>query len=229
MRAVMISDLHLSGPDDPNQARLVTWLDGLEADVLFILGDLFHHWWGFDRAIPELYAPACEALLRLRARGVRLCYVPGNHDFALGPFFEEVLGAEIRPAHARSLDGEPYYLAHGDEADSSWGYRGLSLLLRGRAFRLLMHHLGPRRGMELLRKMAGTSRAYPAPSGPLLEAQRVWAQARVLEGARYVVLGHSHALGLTPLEGGALYNLGDWRDGPRWLEVQNGVPRLMPG
>ncbi len=227
MRVVMLSDLHLTGLDDPNQDRLVALLDRLEMDQLIILGDLFHHWWGFTGAVPEGYIPTCAALLRLRRRGVPILYVVGNHDFALGSFFTDTLGVEVRPAHLRTLDGVPFYLAHGDEADTSAGYGLTRRLLRGAPFAVLMRLLGPSAGLGLLRRLAGASRAHPAPSGPLVEAQRRWAQARLREGAQVVVLGHSHALGETALEGGALFNLGDWRDGARWLEVLDGVPRLL--
>ena len=226
MRFVMISDVHLEGLDDPNQAALVRWLDGVEADELVLLGDVFHYWWGFPGAVLVEYAPVCAALLRLRSRGVALRIVPGNHDFALGPFFSEQLGAVISGHHALSLDGVPYHLAHGDEADETWGYRGARLVLRGRPFAGLMRLLGPARGVDLLRRLAGTSRAYPAPRAALLDAQRRWAAVRIAEGARYVVLGHSHAPGIEELEGGSLINLGDWRAGPVWLEVVGGVPEL---
>lgn len=226
MRVVMMSDLHLRGLDDPNQERLVGLLDQLEMDQLIVLGDLFHHWWGFQGAVVADYVPTCAALLRLKARGVSIVFVCGNHDFALGDFFVETLGAELRSAHRRELDGVPYLLAHGDEADRSLGYRLLSALLRGRGFAALMSLLGPSAGMSLLRRMAGASRARPAPVAALVAAQERWAAEQIRAGARVVVLGHSHALGERSLEGGQLFNLGDWRDGPVWLEVVNGSPRL---
>lgn len=226
MRVVMISDVHLTGLDDPRQDQLVRLLDALDADALYLLGDVFHHWWGFRGEVPSAYGPVCAALERLAGRGVGILVVPGNHDFALGPFFHETLRAEVRGAHLRELDGQTWCLAHGDEADRSLGYRLLRAVLRGRAFGALMGALGPRRGMRLLEAMAGASRDRPASQEWLLAAQREWAQARIREGARVVVLGHSHAPGMTALDGGSLINLGDWRDGPRWLEVVDGVPSL---
>jgi len=222
----MISDVHAAGPGDPRQVALEAFLDGVEADRLYLLGDVFHHWWGFRSGTMPEYAGVCDALRRLVHRGISLVVVPGNHDFATGPFFAEELAAEVRPAHATSLAGVRYHLAHGDEADDSAGYRITRAVLRGGAFAALIEGVGPDRGGRLLRWLAGASRDRPAPLAGLLEAQRIWAQARVEEGAQVVVLGHSHAPGVTPLRGGALINLGDWRDGPRWLEVEDGVPTL---
>lgn len=226
MRVVMISDVHAAGPGDPRQAALEGFLDAVEADALYLLGDVFHHWWGFRLGPTPEYAGVCEALRRLVHRGISLVMVPGNHDFATGPFFADELRAEVRPAHAVELDGVRFHLAHGDEADRSPGYRLTRTVLRGSAFAALIEGLGPTRGTRLLRALAGASRDRPASQATLLEAQRRWAQARVDEGAQVVVLGHSHVPGVTSLAGGRLINLGDWRDGPRWLEVVGGAPTL---
>lgn len=226
MRALFLSDVHADGPDDPAQVALVGWLAQVEADALYLLGDVFHTWWGYPDATFPRYRAVCDALLDVRRRGVPITLVPGNHDFEAGPFFTEALGARILPHHPVSLDGRRLYLAHGDEADQTFGYRLTRLALRGAAFRAGMSALGPERGLALLQRLAGASRRAPAPQAWLIAAQRDWAQARVSEGAELVVLGHSHAPGVTPLQGGALYNLGDWSQGPRWLRLEDGVPTL---
>ena len=227
MRVVMVSDLHITGLEDPVQARFVRWLDELVVDELVLLGDLFHHWWSFGGAIQRGYVPVCAALLRLRARGVRLSVVPGNHDFRLGPFFTDDLGANVRCAHLRTLDQRRLFLGHGDEADGTAGYRFTRALLRSGLFAALMAVLGPTLGESLLRRLAGVSRDHPMGSARLLQAQRVWAAARVAEGAEVVVLGHSHAPGEEKIGEGRLIRLGDWSRGRVWLEVEDGQTRLI--
>lgn len=227
MRVVMVSDLHIEGLDDPTQLRFVDWLDALQADELVLLGDLFHHWWGWRGAVSIAYVPVCAALLRLRARGVRLAVVPGNHDFALGPFFRDTLGADVRGWHAREIDGTSFALAHGDEADRRLGYVLTRMTLRGRFFAAIMRGLGPAWGTRLLCALAGRSRSYPAPRPALLDAQRRWAIQRLSEGASVVVLGHSHSPGVETIRGGQLIRLGDWSRGRVWLDVVDGQPRLV--
>lgn len=223
----MISDVHVTGAEDPVQAALVAHLDGLEADALWILGDLFHSAWAFEGGLSPGLEATEGALRRLRARGIRIGFVPGNHDFALAGWFSRELGAEVRPAHVQAFDGVRVLLAHGDEADASLGYAATRLLLRGRPFDALIRGLGPARGGRALASLAGASRDRPAPREALLRAQAEWAERRLSEeGASFVVLGHSHAFGETALPHGRLFNLGDWRDGPRWLEIDGGVPRL---
>ena len=201
MRVALISDLHIDGADDPTQAAFVDWLDALYVDQLVLLGDIFHAWWGFEGTVPVDYLATCAALQRVRARGIGLVVVPGNHDFALGPFFTKTLGAEVRGAHVRQVDGRQICMAHGDEADRSAGYRWTTRILRGRPFSVLMRALGPARGMRFLHQLAGRSREHMAAAGPLLQAQESWAQRRIAEGAELVVVGHLHHPGIVSLDG----------------------------
>ena len=229
MRVVMISDVHVTGLGDPAQAQLVQFLDGLAVDALWVLGDLFHAGWAFQGQVHPGIAPTIEALKALRGRGIKLGFIPGNHDFGLASIFYHDLGAQTERAHVRRFDGVDVLLAHGDEADRSVGYRLLSHVLRGPVFDRLIQAMGPERGTRFLLSLAGASRDAPAPQAALVEAQRRWAEQQLgVVGARYVVLGHSHARGETALSTGTLFNLGDWRDGPRWLELNDGQPRLMP-
>ena len=227
MRIAMVSDAHLSGVDDPGQAALVKWLDCLEVDRLILLGDIFHHWWGFSGAVMDEYVPVCAALLRVRERGIDIDFVPGNHDFAAGPFFSERLGARVTGPRREQFDGVDFFLAHGDEADASMGYRLTRWVLRGWMFALLMRVLGPGLGGRLLRRLAGASRHHPANADELMRAQQDWAAERIAEGAQVVVMGHVHVPGVVARDGGTIVHLGDWVEHRTWLRVQDGQAVLF--
>lgn len=227
VQAVLVSDAHLAGADDPAQQAMVCWLDRLACDELLILGDLFHHWWGFPGAVLEMYVPVCAALLRLRQRGIALSYVPGNHDFRLGDFFTERLGADVRGAHRREVAGVAVYVAHGDEADASWGYAATRLVLRSAPFDGLVRLLGPQRGVALLARLAGASREADAGAGPLLTRQREWANEQMQRaGVRLSVLGHLHVPGIVPVASGHVVHLGDWERGRTFLTIDAGGVEL---
>ena len=121
MLAALISDVHLVGRNDPTQDALVALLDGLDTPELVILGDLFHFWWGFPGVIDVEFTPTVAALHRLARRGVRLRFVPGNHDFAIGETLRGMLGLEVAPRLDLTLGGRRFVLVHGDEADTTWG------------------------------------------------------------------------------------------------------------
>jgi UDP-2,3-diacylglucosamine hydrolase len=228
LRVALISDLHLEGgPADSAQAAFVDWLDTLDVDALFVLGDLFHAWWGYADVVPAALVPTCAALARVRDRNIQLHVVPGNHDFALGPFFTHTLQAHIHPPHARDFDGVRYFLAHGDEADRTLGYRLTRRTLRSRPFAAFMRALGPSRGWALVRSLAGASRHYPADPLPLRQRQQAWACQHLDAGAEYVVLGHIHAPGWS--EDGRVVHLGGWGVDRTWCLVDAGVPSLQTG
>jgi UDP-2,3-diacylglucosamine hydrolase len=124
MKVIFIADAHLKGLDDLNQKRLCTFLDGLgPLDKLVILGDLLEFWSGIKGVVYYHYFPVLAGLFTLREKGTDIIYVEGNHDFSMGPFFTDVLGAEV---HAEPfeflLDGKRFLLAHGDTVDSSIGH-----------------------------------------------------------------------------------------------------------
>ena len=128
-RLAFISDLHL-GPDAPlTAARFLQWLqaDALQADALFILGDLFEAWIGDDllEADPaDVHHQVCAALASFAATDRFLGVMHGNRDFLLGAGF-------VRHTHAQLLAdpcvlgfaGERIVLTHGDAlctADSDY-------------------------------------------------------------------------------------------------------------
>lgn len=227
MRIALLSDAHLSGPDDPNQERLIRFFDRLEVDRLCLLGDIFQHWWHFrrdGRLEPfGAYAPVVAALRRHR-----LLFVPGNHDWHAAEFFREELGAEVGAALTATWDGLRVRLTHGDEADQRAGYRLASGLLRGRAFHALVDGLGPERGWRLLGRIAGQPHADRRPDEALLEAQRAQA-ARWLEGADLAVCGHTHAPGVHAIGRGHHVNLGDQVRHHTWLWIEDGRFELRTG
>lgn len=215
MRIVVLSDAHLTGPNDPAQADLLAFLADLRADRVVFGGDVFHAWWGWPTVQPR-YAPVVAAIAALRDRGVAVTWIPGNHDFALGPVLRPLV--EIVPVFRVSIGGLRWQIAHGDEGDGTPSYRLTRRLLRGRPFAAAMRALGPSRGERLLDRLAGASRDHGGPPEPLVAGQRAWARER-LAGCDAVALGHSHALGVVTEDAGAIVHLGDWGAQRSWLEL----------
>jgi UDP-2,3-diacylglucosamine hydrolase len=210
MRALALSAAHITGdPEDPSQAALVALLGRVELDALYLLGDLFHAGWAWPGGLRPGYAPTLHALDRLISRGVRVVFVPGNHDFGVVPALL-AQGVQVETSLRLEVGGRRLLLAHGDEADRSLGYRVLSAALRGPAFGALMQVLGPTRGDALLDRLAGASRGHPAVPARLIAAQAAWAQRQIDDGVDLVGLGHSHHIERRALRGGHLVCLGDW-------------------
>ena len=219
MRLALLSDAHLSGPDDPNQRLFIAFLEGLDADRVCLLGDIFQHWWHFGDRPFSAYAPVVDALRRFS-----LTFVPGNHDFAAASFFREELGAEVANVVHETWDGLRVHLAHGDEVDRSLGYRALSAILRGRPFAAMIDAMGPERAWRFLGRISSPPSGTPDPA--LCVAQEALARSLLAE-ADLVVFGHTHAPGLHRWPEGIYVNLGDWVRHHTWLLVEDGVPSLQ--
>lgn len=220
MRVALLSDAHLGGPDDPNQARLLAFLATLEVDHLCLLGDIFQHWWHFGREPFEAYRPVIEALRRFP-----LTFVPGNHDFHAASFFREELGAMVATELTPTWDGLGVHLSHGDAVDTSLGYRGVSAALRSAPFAAAVTAMGPARAWRLLGRLSG--RPSGSPNATLCERQAARSDAHLAAGAGLVVVGHTHAPGLHTRPAGTFVNLGDWVTWHTWLLVENGRPTLF--
>jgi UDP-2,3-diacylglucosamine hydrolase len=226
MKRLFISDAHLHGLEDPNQAKLVDLLSKTDAAAVYFLGDIFHFWWGrADYWDPE-FEPLLQSLGDLKARGVQCYWVRGNHDFHLGPVLEEDLGVKVADQFEITVGEAKILLVHGDEADRSLGYRFTRWFLRGPTFARVMNRLSPGRVKRIGKALAGSSRDHMGSNAELLKAQEAWADARCKAGVDVVVLGHSHAPGITPLSTGKLVNLGDFVGEHTYLEIESDL-RLM--
>lgn len=226
MKRLLISDAHLSGLADPNQAKLVDLLSRTDAQEVYFLGDVFHFWWGrADYWDPE-FEPFLQAIAELRKREVRCFWVRGNHDFHLGPVLEHDLGVVIADRFELKVNGATILLVHGDEADASVGYRLTRWFLRSRGFAWLMNRLSPERVKRIGQSLAGSSREHMGSNTALVKAQEAWAEVQCRSGVDLVVLGHSHAPGITTLSNGKLVNLGDFVRAHTYLEIDSGL-RLL--
>jgi len=131
-----ISDIHLGLQDEGEEQRKLEGLARLfagfrEGDALYMLGDVFDYWMEFRHVIPKGFTGFLCLLSGLAARGVRVTYLPGNHDFYLGHFFDRELGVRtvdtVDGPLSFEFDGRRFIVAHGDGLGEGDG--GTSFLL----------------------------------------------------------------------------------------------------
>ena len=119
MRALLISDLHLSGTDRSTHEKFLAFARGpaRDADKLYILGDLFHQWLGDAQIRHDPYA--AEVARELRAisnAGCKIALLVGNRDFMIGKAFCDAIGARFLDGPTcEDFDGQKILLLHGDE------------------------------------------------------------------------------------------------------------------
>jgi UDP-2,3-diacylglucosamine hydrolase len=110
-----VSDLHL-GPDTPKTTQAFEhYLAATQADVVFILGDLFEVWLGDDAAQQGGFAAHIANVLRQACAERTVGFMAGNRDFLVGREFLNHCGllALADPTLINAW-GQRVLLTHGD-------------------------------------------------------------------------------------------------------------------
>ena len=87
VRTLFVSDVHL-GTKGCQADKLLDFLSHYEADTIYLVGDIVDGWqlksgWYW----PQLHNDVVQKFLRQARKGVRLRYIPGNHDEFLRDYY----------------------------------------------------------------------------------------------------------------------------------------------
>ncbi len=238
-RVIFIPDAHLRDPADDDYRDMTVFLDRLierlaPSDTVVIMGDLFDFWVGYRSVVPYCYLPILSRLHALSLKGITIHYTEGNHDFFVGPFFTDFLGAQVHTgpwelAHS----GLRIYVAHGDQVNSrDRGYRLLRRVLRSLPVRLIRHFVPPFVIERIARTMSRASRTYTdTKKDDRVGLGREFAVARFFEGYDAVVLGHFHLATTWGMELDSrrrvYINPGSWMDRRQYVELDGGKFRRV--
>ena len=118
-RALFLSDVHL-GTRGCQAERLLDFLRWHEADTIYLVGDIVDGWalrssWYW----PQPHNDVVQKLLRQARKGVRIVYVPGNHDEFLRGYYGTHFGGVEVVEHIihESADRRRFLVIHGDIFD----------------------------------------------------------------------------------------------------------------
>src|SRR6267154_1429372 len=87
VRTLFLSDIHL-GTRGCQAEKLLDFLRHYEAETIYLVGDIVDGWqlrsaWYW----PQLHNDVVQKLLRQARKGVRVFYIPGNHDEFLRDYY----------------------------------------------------------------------------------------------------------------------------------------------
>ena len=119
-RTIWISDIHL-GTRGCNDRLLIDFLDHVDSDTLYLVGDIIDGWRLKKRIYwPERHNAILRRFMKRAKRGTRVIYIPGNHDEMFRQFAGMNFGGvEIRKkAIHETADGRRLLVLHGDEFDA---------------------------------------------------------------------------------------------------------------
>jgi UDP-2,3-diacylglucosamine hydrolase len=228
--AYFLSDIHLSGPDEPDAGVLTGFLESIgtrtEVTHLFLLGDIFDFWLGDHGFFIRRFSAIVEALKRIAGSGVEVHYFEGNHDLYLRDFWQDQLGVRVHEqARLFQLGDLSVRVEHGDLLDpSDRGYRFLRRLLRTSMIRQAGRRL-PGGLLARIGKLASrTSRRYTSQrkkisdEGARNNVRRHAERAVREQPFDLIITGHVHVRDDYAFEvaGHSVrsVNLGSWKDSP---------------
>jgi UDP-2,3-diacylglucosamine hydrolase len=233
-RVVVVADAHLGQVPHATEAAFHNFLEAVPdlGDALLINGDLFDFWFEYGSVIPRKHFPTVTKLSALRARGIPITFVGGNHDRWGGEFLKQDLGIAFYGGEAElDVAGRRAFVAHGDGlTEQHWSSALMHRVTRHPMTIAVFRALHPSFGFWIADKLSGALADHTKDRAVLDGAAAAQAQyaRRLLESRRelsLVILAHTHRPTVETLPDGRAYlNPGAWLDGGRYAVVtQDGV------
>lgn len=236
MRAVFISDLHLSERDAVTQARFDAFMQSAApgADALYVIGDLLHVWLGDAMLAGDAYALAITQRFRaLSQTGTRIFIARGNRDFMIGREFTAAAGATLLAAETViDLGDQRVLLLHGDElCTDDVSYQRARRVLRTDIFRIVGNALPRYMRNAIARTLRRKSDSHKARTAMVIMDANPDAatQAMQRQNAQTLIHGHTHRPAHHVFaDGRDRWVLSDWQQDFGYLEWQDGVFNVRP-
>ncbi|MEZ7278620.1 UDP-2,3-diacylglucosamine diphosphatase [Pseudoalteromonas sp. 68 DY56-GL68] len=231
--AVWISDVHL-GYKDCQAQYLLDFLNAIECDVLYLVGDIVDLW-SMKRQFfwhPSHYDVL--ALIQQKAKdGTRVIYIPGNHDETFRQYVDESLfGIEVHQQYIHTTKANKrFLLLHGDDFDSATRYNKLISIAGDAGYDLLLFL---NRWTNRIRRLFGghywsLASWIKARVHKAREAIDAFEKAAIHEakkqGVDGIICGHIHHPAVKVVDGILYCNDGDWIENCTAL-VENDCGRI---
>jgi UDP-2,3-diacylglucosamine hydrolase len=218
-KVFLFSDAHLGGHDDSTETvkvealgRFFRHLTDTGASALYVVGDFWDFGFEYKHCLPKELLWGLAELGRLTNEGVEVHFIGGNHDFWINDFLVRRIGiiCHSNPVEL-NLDGQRYFLAHGDGISSDdAGYRLLKRILRSRILVRLYGIIHPDIGIPFAKWIAGLGKADKEADPCFPDLESVARKKIVDEGYQGAIFGHRHFPQTEQLETGRIIVLGDW-------------------
>lgn len=232
-KVYFISDAHLmpSGDNSATEDRLLTVFTQARGDAshVYIVGDLFDFWFEYRFAIPAAYLKVLAALLDLTRSGVKVFYIPGNHDFWMKDYIQREAGVILTgDLFEAGHFGRKILITHGDGLRrDDVGYRFLKKLFRNRACIWLYSQLPVNLAYRLAMRSSKASRDYTTNRKKSDPTDYIaFARARVTQGYDAVVMGHVHLPQIEDLGKGLYVNCGEFFDSYTYVVLDDAGFRM---
>ena len=220
-RTIWISDVHL-GTRGCNARMLIDFLDHVDSDTLYLVGDIIDGW----RLKKRFYWPPSHndvvwRVMKRARRGTRVVYIPGNHDEMFRQFTGMSFGGvEIRrKAIHETADGRKLLVLHGDEFDAIMlAHRWLAVVGDAAYVSLMklnvaVNAVRRRFGLPYWSLSKHAKHKVKNAVAFIGRFEEVVAHEAGMRGVDGVVCGHIHTAETRRIGNVDYYNDGDWVEG----------------
>lgn len=219
------SDQHFGVPNQSEsrirEEKFIRWLDVIKKDaqVLFLMGDLFDFWHEWKYVVPKGYIRVLGKIAELKDSGIEIYFFVGNHDLWMKNYFEEELGIPVYfEKRYYEINNKNFLLAHGDGlGPGDKGYKRMKKVFTNPLAQWAFRWLHPDIAMRIANYMSQKNKLISGEEdkaflGEDKEFLIQYAKEKLkTENIDYFVFGHRHLPLIFDLEKGAKYiNLGDW-------------------
>lgn len=225
-----VADIHLglkAGPEGPaeREARFVDWLHSInrpDTEALWLLGDIWDFWYEYRDVIPREAVRVVAAISNLLDAGVKVYYIPGNHDIWLYSFWQKLGVQVLQQPQTVELSGKRILLGHGDAlGGAKWGYRLMLRIFHSRVCQVLFSGLHPWLAYRFGTDWSNSNRRkhggykFRGEDEPLWRYCKAECEKATVAGAPVdlCLFGHFHDAVDMPVAGSRLVVLKDWIDG----------------
>ena len=226
---LVISDIHLgsTGSQAEKLYRFLSLLLENPPRRLIIAGDLFELWSTNYKNIDKFEYKVIRKILELSEHGIKVVYIPGNHDRAFRAFEFFTLGKiKIRNEYVIKDNHKKYVVMHGDEFDAfARNHVVISILLDQLYVLLIKWSAFVKRffGINVSLSKQKNSERYQKVVKKMRKAALTYAQSLKLDG---IIIGHSHYPEIyKDKKGETFINSGDWIDSCSYVVIGS-EPRL---
>ncbi len=230
----VISDVHL-GTYGCHAKELLQYLKSIRPKTLILNGDIIDIWQFNKKYWPKSHMKVVKYLLGMISKGMKVYYIPGNHDEMLRKFTGFKLGSFriVNKVLLKTTDDKKIWAFHGDVFDvtmqhSKWlaklGAAGYDLLiLINRVANFISEKVFKKEKLSLSKKIKNSVKSAVSFIGNF---EKTAAAIGISNHYDYVVCGHIHQPEIKTISnnvGSIVYlNSGDWVENLTALEMVDG-------
>lgn len=189
------------------------------AQVLFLMGDLFDFWHEWKYVVPKGYIRVLGKIAELKDCGIDIYFFVGNHDLWMKNYFEVELGIPVFfEKKYYEINSKKLLLAHGDGlGPGDKGYKRMKKVFTNPFAQWAFRWLHPDIAMKIANYMSQKNKMISGVEdqkflGEDKEFLILYSKEKLkTEKIDYFVFGHRHLPLIFELENNSKYiNLGDW-------------------